>query len=346
MTVQPSIPDWQQRIESALNNMPEFNRAAVDAAEYIRAKLYATEASRDAADVLHGKGLGHPLHPILTDLTIGSWTYGVLFDVLAQVTGMKSLRKAADLLTLLGTASAIPTAITGMADFSAIKHDAAKYGAAHGMLNGLAFMCFATSTLMRLSGKRSAAMLFSFAGMGISTVSGWLGGHLVFHERVGVNHVMESDVKAWTAVMADADLPVGKLTRVEVDDVPVLLFRRGDQVHAIHAVCSHAGAPLEQGKIVNEWCVECPWHQSVFDLRDGHVVHAPSTYNQPRYETRIENGQIEVRSWRGEPEGAEAGRRSMYDADASQPEVIRDQESMDRDLFNVPSQAEGDDDER
>jgi nitrite reductase/ring-hydroxylating ferredoxin subunit len=41
--------------------------------------------------------------------------------------------------------------------------------------------------------------------------------------------------------------------------------------------------------------VECPWHQSVYDLQDGSVVHGPSTYAVPAYETRTVDGKVEVR---------------------------------------------------
>ena len=71
------------------------------------------EPTRTIADILHGTWLGHPLHPILTDITIGAWTLGSAFDVVAAVTQSDAARDTADQLTAIGTASAIPTAITG-----------------------------------------------------------------------------------------------------------------------------------------------------------------------------------------------------------------------------------------
>jgi nitrite reductase/ring-hydroxylating ferredoxin subunit len=75
----------------------------------------------------------------------------------------------------------------------------------------------------------------------------------------------------------------------------VLLYRYGGTVYAISAVCSHAGGPLEEGQF-DGFCVQCPWHDSVYDLRDGSVVHGPATFNQPAYRARIYNGQIEIRA--------------------------------------------------
>jgi nitrite reductase/ring-hydroxylating ferredoxin subunit len=42
--------------------------------------------------------------------------------------------------------------------------------------------------------------------------------------------------------------------------------------------------------------VTCPWHDSVFELCDGQVIHGPATNPLPRYEVRINQGQIEIRA--------------------------------------------------
>jgi hypothetical protein len=54
---------------------------------------------------------------------------------------------------------------------------------------------------------------------------------------------------------------------------------------------------LEKGSI-RDGCVQCPWHRSVFNLTDGHVVHGPATFEQPHYQTRVTDGEIEIRRWR------------------------------------------------
>jgi len=63
--------------------------------------------------------------------------------------------------------------------------------------------------------------------------------------------------------------------------------------HAIER-CSHAGAPLDEEQFY-DGCVECPWHNSVFDLRDGRVIHGPATFPEPTYDARMRDGQVEVR---------------------------------------------------
>lgn len=271
-----------------------FAKVGADVSGAIHEKvLSGGESLRGVFDALHGKPLGHPLHPALTDMTVGSWTLSVLFDLLARRTRSSRFRHTADHLTLLGTLSAIPTAITGVADFSAIKKDAAGYGAAHGILNGIAFFCFARSSYARLRNRHGTGLFFSVIGLTFAMAGAWLGGDMVYRHRVGVNHAKGSGWEGWRIVMAAEDLEQDVPTRVEVEGQPVLLYRVLDDIYAIDAVCSHAGGPLEQGT-VEDMCITCPWHQSVFDLRDGSVVHCPATMAQQRYRARIYNGAVEV----------------------------------------------------
>jgi nitrite reductase/ring-hydroxylating ferredoxin subunit len=131
--------------------------------------------------------------------------------------------------------------------------------------------------------------------MGLSTFAAWLGGELVYRKRVGVNHAETPEKpETWTAVLPEAELIEAQPKRIEVEGQPVLLYRRGGTVYALLATCSHAGGPLDEGKFY-EGCVQCPWHDSVFALNDGHIVHGPATTPQPTYRARIQDGKVELR---------------------------------------------------
>ena len=75
----------------------------------------------------------------------------------------------------------------------------------------------------------------------------------------------------------------------------VFLHRRGGQLPALANTCSHMGGPLAEGK-VEDGCVICSWHGSTFRLDDGSIVRGPASTPQPRYETRVTDGRIEVRA--------------------------------------------------
>ena len=146
------------------------------------------------------------------------------------------------------------------------------------------------------------------------TVSAYLGGEISYALGYGVNR------NAWSPDVADVgdelddfrpvakldDLREGRLSAAELDlgeaKVPLVLMRRGNEVLALNGTCSHLGAPLAEGKLVEEWCVECPWHGSRFDFRDGEVVRGPAAYPQTKFETRVRDGQVEARIARPSPD--------------------------------------------
>jgi len=155
--------------------------------------------------------------------------------------------------------------------------------------------------LSRKNGERDLGIGLSLVGLGFITASGYLGGDLVYRYQVGVNrNMVDPDVArhaedaGWTRVMSDVALAEDQPMRFDVQGKPVLLYRHEGRLHAISAVCSHAGGPLDEGKF-DGFCVQCPWHDSVFDLRDGSVVHGPAVFSQPVYEARVRDGQIELR---------------------------------------------------
>lgn len=260
-----------------------------------RAVLQGGRPTRTFADWLHGTWLGHPLHPVLTDLTIGAWAFGGFFDAVAAATGAREAERMADTLTTAGTVTAVPTLVTGVIDFSTVQRPAASAATLHALLNDANFVLYLLSIRDRRNGRRSRAVVLSGTALTLTAVSAWLGGHLVYGHQVGVDHSKAPDgPEAWTPALDTADLPEKTPQHVEVRGNPILLYRCNGDVYAIGAVCSHAGGPLAEGTF--EACtVQCPWHDSVFDLRSGRIVHGPATHPQPRYEAREHDREIEVR---------------------------------------------------
>ena len=259
------------------------------------AVLAGGEPTRKLADFLHGTWLGHPLHPVLTDFTIGAWTMGTVFDVIGGITGSRHIERSADQLMIAGVVCAVPTALTGIADYSTFPEHAAKTATWHGILNTVNLGLYALSIRERRRGNRGRGVLFSSIAFGMTFVSAWLGGHMVYKERVGVNNSDSFEgPENWKPVFDASMLAHHQHQKVEVDGKPVLLYRDGNSVYAIGNKCSHAGGPLDEGKFY-EGCVQCPWHDSVFNLKDGSVVHGPATNAQPRFDARIRDGQVEIK---------------------------------------------------
>ncbi|HZD78451.1 MAG TPA: Rieske 2Fe-2S domain-containing protein [Actinomycetota bacterium] len=242
-------------------------------------------------EVVSGTWLGHPAHPMLTDVTIGSWTSALLLDVLGGRRG----RRAADRLIALGVLSAIPTAATGLSDWADTTGTTRRVGMVHGMGNTAALMTFAASWLARKRGARLKGTALGLLGMGIGTATAYLGGHLVYERGVGVNvTAFETPPSEWTAVAEEAQLAEGQPISVTAGPVEVLLVRSDGQIHAIADRCSHLGGPLHQGSF-QDATVTCPWHGSVFSLETGELVSGPARTPQPRYETRVNEGRVEIR---------------------------------------------------
>jgi nitrite reductase/ring-hydroxylating ferredoxin subunit len=81
---------------------------------------------------------------------------------------------------------------------------------------------------------------------------------------------------------------------VNAGQIPVLLAKKNGNIFALANTCSHLGGPLAEGDLLDD-CVRCPWHGSVFSLKDGSVVNGPATEPQPEFDVRINNGWIEIK---------------------------------------------------
>jgi nitrite reductase/ring-hydroxylating ferredoxin subunit/uncharacterized membrane protein len=244
-------------------------------------------------DLLSGTPLGHPLHPALTDVPIGSFTAATVLDLI----GGERSRNAVEALLVLGIIGTLPTAGAGLADWSDTYGSEQRIGLVHAAANVVALSLFAGSLAARRGGRTGLGRMLSLAGMTALATGGYLGGHLTYSRGVGVNNAFyQHEPEDWTAVMDAANLQAGSPAKAEVDGATILLYRAADRIYAIGSRCSHAGGPLQEGKIdEGDRCVQCPWHGSVFRLDDGSVVHGPASIPQAAYDVRERDGRVEVR---------------------------------------------------
>jgi nitrite reductase/ring-hydroxylating ferredoxin subunit/uncharacterized membrane protein len=255
-----------------------------------------TDRGKPVANALHGVWLGHPLHPMLTDIPIGAWTVAVLLDLVDEIGGSQKYQAGADAALTIGIAGAGAAAVAGLTDWKDIDQGARRTGFVHAMLNTVALSLFACSAVQRNRRERPLARALGYAGLAVTMASGWLGGHLTFAQKIGVEHVpAQQPPDSFQPVLAANELEESKPRRVESLGYPILLVKRGDAIFAVTEMCPHAGGPLSEGALEGD-CIRCPWHGSLFSLRTGDVVEGPSVYCVQKFDTRVQNGNIEVKA--------------------------------------------------
>ncbi|WP_129336174.1 DUF2231 domain-containing protein [Cellulomonas endophytica] len=125
---------------------------------------------------LRGAALGHPLHPVLSDAPVGLWSSSLVLDL----AGGPGSEAAADRLLGLGVPAAVPTMITGLADWSAGDLALRRVGTVHATLNGVGLVALTASWWARRRGHRRTGKALSLAGMGLAGGGAYLGGHMAY----------------------------------------------------------------------------------------------------------------------------------------------------------------------
>ncbi len=242
----------------------------------------------------------HPLHPLLSDIPIGTWVLAALFDIIWLIDSSANAwaARAAEGAIILGALAGLAAVATGLSDWSDSYGSERTVGFYHGLLNTSALILYIVSLVLRLqvsNGESVVGAILAFIGVVCVSIAGYLGGEMVFAKGTQVNHTAwEAGSDDFEAVASVADLEDKKLHRVLVAGVPVVLLKLGDKYHAISATCSHAGGPLDEGTLEGD-VVTCPWHGSRFSMQTGAVKTGPASIAQPRYEVRVQDGKIELK---------------------------------------------------
>ncbi|MGW7333966.1 DUF2231 domain-containing protein [Streptomyces sp. NPDC054840] len=130
-------------------------------------------------DLLRGRPLGHPLHPVLVQVPIGCWLSAAVLDLLP------GSQRAATTLTAVGLAGVAPAAVAGWADWADLPPAQARVGLAHAVSNVATVACYTASLTSRLHGRVAKGRLWSLGGLAAVAVTGALGGHVAYRQAVG-----------------------------------------------------------------------------------------------------------------------------------------------------------------
>jgi nitrite reductase/ring-hydroxylating ferredoxin subunit/uncharacterized membrane protein len=262
----------------------------------------ALGGARDrVTNTLNGVWLGHPVHPPLASLTSGAIGTTVALDAISMLPGrprsevLDASRFASRALGL-GIVANLGSAVTGVTDWQHTHEEERRIGLVHGVLNVVATALYMVSWWERRRGRHVRGIAVSAIGYGITVGSGYLGGALVFESGIGIDQSGKRlHTPDWTPVLPLDSLHDGKPQRVEVGGVGLVLCRNGDgQVSAFGEFCPHLAAPMADGWI-DRGRIVCPWHGSRFDVESGEVLRGPAAAPLPCYQTRINDGMIELR---------------------------------------------------
>lgn len=291
LTSSETVPAHQPFIESLSDRL-----------QHMVAVVVGTQRKppRRLKSMLNGTWFGHPLHPVITDVPIGSWMLTAVFDIIWLISpaNFAWAARAGEVTVILGLLGALGAIVTGLTDWSDTYGSERKVGLYHALFNAVATLLYVASLILRLqavSGDTIVAAIIGFLGLIAVLIAGFLGGEMVFSKGTGVNRTAwEAGSDQYEAVLPVEQVKEQKLYRVTASGVPVVLIRQGLQFHAISATCPHAGGPLDEGALDGD-IVECPWHGSRFCMRDGRVLTGPATVNAPRYAVRVRDGMVEIK---------------------------------------------------
>lgn len=144
-------------------------------------------------------------------------------------------------------------------------------------------------------GRHRRGRLLAALGYGLVLASAYIGGSLVSSHRVGVDHAdRRLEPRQFVTALPAAEVQEDHPRRAVVEGVAVLVVRSQDKIYALGEQCAHLGGPLSEGWVYRD-SVVCPWHGSRYDLATGRNLVGPATSALPCFQTRIVDGQVQVR---------------------------------------------------
>ncbi len=172
----PAIVRWTRRLEETIALDP--------AVAAVAPKARALFGTGTRGEVLRGEWLGHALHPLMTDVVIGTWTSATVLDLI----GGDESSTAARRLVGTGLLAFGPTAWSGWAEWSEAGPREKRVGLVHAVTNGAAAGIYTASWVARRRGRHGAGAGLALAGAALMGGAAYLGGHLAAARKVGSHH--------------------------------------------------------------------------------------------------------------------------------------------------------------
>lgn len=249
---------------------------------------------------------GHPIHPILVCFPIAFYIGTFVFDILAAANDPAFLHTAYNLnIAAIGTA--LLAAVPGLIDYMNTVppgSSAKKRGGKHALANIIVLVLFTVAFFFRRISENpqyTTIIILEAVGVCLLLFAGWLGGTLVYRNQIGVD-IRYADAGKWKEERIDAkdgeievavegELKTNQMKLLHINDRRIVLGKTEEGYAAFSDYCSHRGGSLAGGSMM---CgtVQCPWHGSQFNVKDGTVSAGPAKSPIAVYPVVEKNGKI------------------------------------------------------
>ncbi|PYK40261.1 MAG: hypothetical protein DME49_01025 [Verrucomicrobia bacterium] len=273
-------------------------------------------------DFLEGKPLRHPVHPMLVHFPIGLFILSLLLDLASLAfPSVPNLVRDSFYAMLVGIITALFAAVPGFVDYTDIRsdHPAKRTATAHMILNLLVVALYGINLGVRSSMLADSKipllpLVLSLVGVALLSASGYLGGRLVYDEGISVGRHKrrtptpedtlhfsaahfaqneQSDV-VFIPVPEAERLQEKETLRAEIDGQVIAIAKIDNHFYGFQEFCTHRSGPLSEGSFEG-FNVQCPWHNSCFDVRTGKVTNGPAKVDLKTFKMEMRDGKICVR---------------------------------------------------
>ena len=273
-------------------------------------------------DFLEGKPLRHPVHPMLVHFPIGLFILRLLLDLASLAfPSVPNLVRDSFYAMLVGIITALFAAVPGFVDYTDIRsdHPAKRTATAHMILNLLVVALYGINLGVRSSMLADSKipllpLVLSLVGVALLSASGYLGGRLVYDEGISVGRHKrrtptpedtlhfsaahfaqneQSDV-VFIPVPEAERLQEKETLRAEIDGQVIAIAKIDNHFYGFQEFCTHRSGPLSEGSFEG-FNVQCPWHNSCFDVRTGKVTNGPAKVDLKTFKMEMRDGKICVR---------------------------------------------------
>ncbi len=270
-------------------------------------------------DFLEGKPLRHPVHPMLVHFPIGLFVLSFVLDLTSLAfPSVPNLVRDSFYAMLVGIITALFAAVPGFVDYTDIRsdHPAKRTATAHMTLNLVVVALYGINLGVRSSMLADSKipllpLILSLVGTALLSASGYLGGRLVYDDGIGVGrHKRRSPTPEDTLHFSMAHfaqneqsdvvfIPVPEAERlqdketlrVKIDGQVIAIAKIDNHFYALQEFCTHRFGPLSEGSFEG-FNVQCPWHNSCFDVRTGKVTNGPAKVDLKTFKVEIRDGKI------------------------------------------------------